>query len=177
MDSPPKTIPGNIAVETAGESAATQPRSWLLALLRFGARLPIMRFFLVSSISTIVDYVVLYLLTVRLPHTSMFTLLAVAAGYLVGTIVNFVLARHIVFRPSAMRTYNEFLLVAIVAGIGLGLTVLITLVLKDNYGWPVLLAKTAAIVIVFFWNFLARRYLIYRHPRPLRDNPTRQQVE
>ena len=160
MDSTPDSI-SDIAATAGGERPA-RPRSRLLALLHFSARLSIMRFLIVSFISTAVDYAVLFLLYARLPHTAPCSFLAVAAGYLVGTSVNFVLARRMVFQPSRFQMHVEFLLVATVAGIGLALTELITLFLTFHFGWHVLLAKTAAVLIVFCWNFLARRCLIYR---------------
>ncbi len=88
--------------------------------------------------------------------------IAVGAGYTIGTVVNFVMARRMVFHPTDYATHVEFIFVAAVAGVGLVLTEWITLTLNEHLHWPLFFAKTAAVVIVFFWNFLARRKLIYR---------------
>ncbi len=166
MDSKTKIISAGATVETVGETAASPIFStWLRALLLRVYHASVVRFLFVSTISTVVDYVVLYAFLACLPKTGMKEFIAVAAGYLIGTIVNFVMARRIVFRPSGYHTSIEFVLVAIVAVVGLGLTLWITLTISHYehwQDWHVLIAKTVAIVIVFFWNYFARRLLIYR---------------
>ena len=52
-----------------------------------------------------------------------------------------------------------FLLIAV---IGLGLNELIMYACSDLLGLHYLLSKIVATVIVFFWNFLARRVLVVR---------------
>ncbi|MHB9026636.1 MAG: GtrA family protein [Armatimonadota bacterium] len=128
-------------------------------------RLPMLRFLVVSTISTIIDYLVLFALVALLPDSTAMTAVAIAVGYLVGTVINFVLARAWVFTPTRMPVSLEFILVAIIGAIGLGLTELVTLWIDTHLGWHLLLAKTAAVVLVFCWNYLARRYLIYRKTR------------
>ena len=150
MDSSAKTI-------STGTTAEPAP---LRALILRVSGVPVVRFLFVSTISTVVDYAVLFILNGCLPQG--WTFLAVAAGYLIGTLVNFVMARRMVFRPSGYHTHIEFVLVAAVAAVGLGLTEWITLALSKHQHWHLLLAKTVAVVIVFFWNFFARRLLIYR---------------
>ncbi|HEY3418438.1 MAG TPA: GtrA family protein [Armatimonadota bacterium] len=131
-------------------------------LANYVQRQQITRFLLVSTISTAIDYLVLLALAALLPGTMAMKALALAVGYLVGTIINFVLARAWVFTPTRLPVVLEFIFVAIIGAIGLGLTELVSLWIIRHLGWHLLLAKTAAVVIVFFWNYLARRVIIYR---------------
>ena len=122
----------------------------------------IVRFAVVSGFTTALDYAILGTLAKVLPHKAVFTMVAVAAGYLVGTIVHFVLSRRFVFKPSSFATHVEFSLVIAVSVVGLVLTEVITLFLHAKFGWDLYMAKTVSVVIVFFWNYLARRHVVYR---------------
>jgi len=184
MDSNAKTF----STDASDEPAVYSP--WLAicpgplrTLILYACGIRVVRFLFVSTVSTLVDYAILFILNaclagwaflavvasdvhrmfgISVNSLTIATFLAVAAGYLIGTLVNFVMARRIVFHPSGYHTHIEFVLVAIVAAVGFALTEWITLALNTHQHWNLLLAKTAAVVIVFFWNFFARRLLIYR---------------
>lgn len=130
--------------------------------------LQVFRFGIVSTISTVLDYMVLAL-TARLLHLGAASMshssqvaTAVAVGYLVGTLVNFCAARRWVFRGSSMSFTAELCSVFIVGAIGLVLTEIITVSLTSHMHLQLMAAKTVAVAVVFFWNFFARRMLIYR---------------
>lgn len=153
-----KTTTGATGEMTGAPSPLRAPST--LTLL--WQRIAVLRFLFVSTVSTVVDYRVLFLLIACLPKGRLMAFIAVGAGYTIGTVVNFVMARRMVFHPTDYATHVEFIFVAAVAGVGLVLTEWITLTLNEHLHWPLFFAKTAAVVIVFFWNFLARRKLIYR---------------
>lgn len=151
--------------------SGSKPSNRLHGLRRLFAH-QIIQFFLVSVLATLIDYLVLWVLSILLPGGRLYNTIAIAAGYTVGTTVNYVVARRRVFQPSSLHATWEFVLVFLVAFIGLGVTEWITLWLHESWHWHLLIAKTAAVVIVFFWNFFARRRLIYRHspPAPSEDS-------
>jgi putative flippase GtrA len=124
--------------------------------------LRITRFLVVSSGSTAVDYLLLFTLSNALPRTTFWLAFAIATGYVVGTVINFFSARRWVFDRTALHPLLEFTLVAIIAGTGLLLTEVVTLSLNSTFGGRLLVAKTIAVVGVFFWNFVARRVFVYR---------------
>ena len=128
----------------------------------------IARFFVVSAGSTAIDFLLLYTLSQALPRTTIWLAFAIAMGYVVGTVVNFFWARCWVFDRTTLHPLLEFTLVAIIAGAGLLLTEAITLSLNRFFGGRLLLAKTIAVAGVFFWNFLARRTVVYRAVTPNR---------
>jgi len=125
----------------------------------------IAKFTAVSGLSTGVDYAVLLTLHLALPVGQVFVFIAVAAGYLAGILSHFFLSRRFVFTPSAYRPAIEFILVLLIGVTGLGLTEGIVFLGTLGLGWHLLPAKTAAVGIVFGWNFLARRWWVYRECR------------
>lgn len=123
---------------------------FLMQIVRYGG---------VAVVAAGVDTGVLWLLSGPLKvHYS----IAAAAGFLCGLVVNFLLARRFVFGATKLRSTAEFASYAVIGLVGVGLTEFILYVGIEGFGAAVLMAKAVALLIVFFWNFLARRYLIYR---------------
>jgi len=56
----------------------------------------------------------------------------------------------------------EFITYGVIGVIGLGLTELLIWLLSDRLDIAPLLAKGIAAVLVLLWNFLARRFVLYR---------------
>jgi putative flippase GtrA len=161
MAQTPTTRTPDTAVNSHTPESEQTSRS-LAAFLRRVFGWQIVRFGVVSVIATTIDYLVLAALLAVLPTGSLFDSLAIAAGYLVGTVVNYAIARRYIFRPSHLPANLEFTLVVVIQIIGLGLTEGITLYCHHTFGWHLLVTKTVAVVAVFFWNYLARRWFVYR---------------
>lgn len=118
------------------------------------------KFAVVGAISTILDITFLNLahfLGASVPW-------ATFIGYLVGTINGYYLNnrwtyQHLggQFKWAALSKY------ALISAVGLGLTELIV-----NYlhflSWNLNAAKIVAVVLVFFWNFMANRFWTFRNP-------------
>ena len=121
-----------------------------------------MRFFryvLVGSSTFLADYGLLY----ALKRLGASTVLASGAGFSVGIFCNFLLTKYFAFRSARPRARGggEVLAFGLVTAVGLGLTMLLMHLFTDRAGLSVLLAKPAAGIIVFLWNFAARHYLLY----------------
>ena len=93
------------------------------------------------------------------------TAAAYAAGYVMGILVNFFIARAFVFRRSHLPAHAEFTAVFIIGLVAWGLTEAIGLSLVFYLKLHYLLAKAIAIPIVFIWNYFSRRKLIYHETR------------
>lgn len=119
------------------------------------------RYGIVGGLAFIVDFASLYILTefVGMPY-----LLSASAGFLAGLAVNYLLSIRWVFNqgndlaPGARG--GEFLIFALIGVVGLGLNALIMWVLTDVMSVNYLISKLCSTIIVFGWNFLARRKLI-----------------
>ena len=91
-------------------------------------------------------------------------LIAAAAGFIIGTALNYYLTGHFVFsalEPRMSRPFEMTVFLAI-SLVGLGLTELLVWFFAGRLGLIVLLSKTLAAMIVYIWNFFARRYILYR---------------
>lgn len=85
-----------------------------------------------------------------------------ALAFLVGLLVIYVLSTHWVFaaRTSA-SPWREFALFALIGIVGLGINELVLWVLTGWFGLFYLSSKAASIVLVFAWNFAARKRLLF----------------
>lgn len=90
-------------------------------------------------------------------------LISAAIAFLVGLTVNYVISIKWVF--AARTTENrslEFTIFAIIGIIGLALNELIMWLCTDLVGFHYALSKIASTAIVYFWNFIARRQILFR---------------
>jgi putative flippase GtrA len=131
------------------------------------------RYAIVGGIAALVDmatnYAMLFYILGATKDDRWQVTLSVAAGFVVGIVVNFVLANTFVFRSSEQRkrgmTAGAFVIYAVVGVVGLGLSVVLTLAgtyfIGEEGVWYVLL--TCAVKgIVLIWNYLGRKIFVYR---------------
>ena len=119
-----------------------------------------LRYVFVGGISFLADASVLWLFT----QTGMHYLLAACFGFVAGLCCNFLLSRALVFRAQTPRVGRalEFLGYAVIGLIGLGLTEALLYFFTEIAHFHYMLSKVVASAVVLFWNFLARKFLLYR---------------
>ena len=135
--------------------------------------LEFLRYVVVGGISAVIDMAVNYCLLFYVlggtKDDGGKVALAVAAGFIVGLAVNFILSNIFVFKDKEQRekgkTAGAFLIYAAVGVIGFGitegLTLLGTLVIGDEGIWY--LALTVAVkAVVLVWNYVGRKILVYK---------------
>jgi putative flippase GtrA len=119
-------------------------------------------YLLVGGLSLCADFIVfLTLLPVGLVP-------AVIAGFVVGTVANYILSTVLAFASGRFGRVDELFRLFCVALIGSGLTLGIVLALSA-LGLSAVLAKIVATVAVFGWNFLGRRYFVFHAELPERS--------
>lgn len=116
------------------------------------------RFFIVGAISTLVDYVVYSMFV----YFGVAYYIAIIVGYMAGLLINFILARKTVFVQGSRfeKIYHEFFAVFTVSVVAVGLNILIVWFLA-NFGINYYIGRAIALVLVFFFNYYARKGFIY----------------
>lgn len=86
---------------------------------------------------------------------------AVLLSFMVATTVNYFLCKKFVFNKGRYSLQTEALLLYLVSGLGLGLNLLFMWYFVGVKGFPAVPSKIFSTGIVFFWNFTARKMLIF----------------
>lgn len=118
------------------------------------------RYFVASAVALAIDIGALWLLTsvFHVPY-----LVSGALAFTVGLITVYILSVVWVFSARSLRNpAAEFTVFALIGIVGLGLNEMILYALTSLLGWYYLLSKIASVVVVFSWNFAARKWLLFR---------------
>lgn len=122
-------------------------------------------YFGVGGAAALVEWGIFFLL-VYLFNTPY--LVATVLAFVVSTTVNWILGRMFAFRNSNYKgkKTQELILVFVVSAIGLVFNMVLMYLFVSVLGMNTNVLKTVSKVlstgIVFFWNFLSRKYLIYK---------------
>lgn len=121
------------------------------------------RYAMVGGSTFLIDFFTLYLLT-RLGVPSV---PASGVGFTLGIVCNFLLTKFFAFKSVAplVGGVGEVAVFAVISLVGLGLTMLLIHLFADVAGFPVMLSKLMSSVLVFFWNFLGRKLILYPNRR------------
>jgi putative flippase GtrA len=119
----------------------------------------IARYFLVGGTCAVVD-IGLFMLFARFMG---FPYLRVAAAtFIVATLLNYFLSVRFVFVSGLRYTPRwELVMVFAVSLVGLGINQVILSLGVDRWGFDLLVSKLAATGCVFFWNYFARRLIVF----------------
>ena len=94
-------------------------------------------------------------------------LLSATLSFILGLVTNYILSVSWVFnRRSLSRPWAEFLVFAVIGVVGLGLNSLILFLCTEKLGLHYTLSKIIATVVVFFWNFFARKLILFHNKKP-----------
>lgn len=119
----------------------------------------LLRYGFVGGIAFVADYGTLYVLTefVYIHH-----LVSAGIAFILGVLVNYALSTRWVFvEHSTANKMTEFTVFAIIGIIGLGLNEFIIYIGTDLCGLHYMLSKLISTGSVFFWNFFARKYILF----------------
>ena len=121
--------------------------------------LQIFRYLFVGGISFVVDYAILFFLK---EYCAVNYLLAAGLAFCGGVVANFIFTKILVFKMILQNKMWERLIFFMICFAGLFYTEIIMYILTDLWGMHYLLSKIVATVIVFFWNFFAKKLILYR---------------
>lgn len=119
------------------------------------------RYAFVGGIATVVDMALLFFLTdlVGIHH-----LISAIFSFVAGLVTNFSLSKLLVFKANEARVtpLMEFVSYTVIGVIGLGLTELILFAFTSGLKLHYILSKIIATIIVFLWNYVARKVIVYK---------------
>jgi putative flippase GtrA len=118
------------------------------------------RYAVVALVAFVVDFTSLYLLTA---HAGLYYLFSAAIAFTLGLATNFLLSVRWVFVTRTVENKSlEFFIFGTIGLVGLGLTEVLMWLLTEQVGLYYLVSKMISTCIVFFWNFLVRKFLLFR---------------
>lgn len=118
-----------------------------------------LRYGFAASVSLAIDFGLLIILK---EYAYAHYLLAATISFIAGLLTNYFLSNLWVFNSSKLSSKRrEFLIFTIIGLIGLGLTDLLLWILTSIIGLYYVLSKSIATVIVYFWNFGARKKILF----------------
>lgn len=117
------------------------------------------RYALVGGSTFLVDFVLLFVLT-RLGAP---TVPASGTAFAVGVTCNFLLTKFFAFKSVAPRAggLGEVAIFASISVVGLVLTMVFMHLFTDVLGLYVMASKLVSAALVFSWNFLGRKLILY----------------
>lgn len=115
-------------------------------------------YLLVGGLATLTEWAAFFLLGLAAVHYAPATILA----YLLSTFINWLAGRWLIFKERRLSLWKELAGVYLASLLGLLLNLLIMWVAVDLLTIPEMLSKIAATALVFAYNFLVRKLLIYR---------------
>lgn len=112
---------------------------------------------IVGGIATVSEWVLFFILDKWLVHYVVATVVA----YLISTFVNWLAGRILVFKSSNQSFFREIVSIYVASIVGLLLNILIMYIAVDLLLISEMPAKIVATALVFFYNFIVRKRLIY----------------
>lgn len=114
---------------------------------------------IVGGLATIVEWIAFWVLDNPL-HVQY--LLATTFAFIFSTFANWVFGRLLVFKSSKDSFLREISSIYLASAIGLSLNLLIMFVLVQHFVIDKMFSKITATAIVFIYNYLVRKLVIYR---------------
>lgn len=121
----------------------------------------VFRYLFVGGVAFVVDGGSLWLFESLL---NFHYLIATAIAFIFGLITNFCLAKTFVFNAEKAKfnVVTEFISYGLIGLVGLLLTMGLMFIGVDIFSLPVMITKCFAVIIVLFWNYGARKIIIYK---------------
>ena len=118
------------------------------------------KYVFVGGICTLLDFLVLYLLTTI---GGIHYLISSSVSFTLGVVLNYVLCSYWIFSYHRVKHHpTEFMYYVLISLVGLGLNVLLMWVFTDHFGLWFMFSKLLAAGITLFYNFFARKLLLHR---------------
>ena len=118
------------------------------------------RYIFVGGASFLADYVLFHQITEAGVHY----LISGTISFLAGLWVNYALSKLLLFqkKTAGSEKAKEMIVFAVVSVTGLAMTEGLMWLFTETLSWYYMISKAVAAIIVLFWNFFAKKLLLYR---------------
>ena len=118
------------------------------------------RYCITGGTAAIVDFSSLYILTELI---NIHYLISAIIAFIFGLTTNYILSIFWVFNKRRLKSrFLEFIIFSIIGIVGLGLNELIIWYFTEYVHFHYLLSKVVSTIVIFSWNFLARKFILFR---------------
>ena len=125
-----------------------------------GTAVQFIRYTAVGGLAFVVDFGSLFLLT---DGFGIHYLISAAVAFILGLTVNYLLSISWVFNLRALADKRkEFAIFGAIGLIGLGFNELFIWFFTEHVHFHYLISKACSTFLVFLWNFVARKYILFR---------------
>lgn len=122
--------------------------------------LQLIRYTIVGGFAFLIDFGTLYILT---EFAHLHYLLSAGIAFILGLLTNYFLSIRWVFDTRIVRDKKlEFIIFAVIGLIGLGLNELFLWIFTDLLDIYYLGSKVLTAILVYLWNFFARKRILFR---------------
>ena len=119
----------------------------------------LIRYTFVGGFAFAVDFGLLFLLT---EYGGLNYLVSACLSFIAGLVTNYFISIYWVFQKSTISNkFMEFGIFTIIGIVGLLLTEILMWFFTSILGLFYLISKLQTTIIVYFWNFFARKYIIF----------------
>lgn len=123
----------------------------------------ILRYLLSGGIAFIFDFITLYVSTEIFKFHYIFSTIA---GFIVGSIIIYLLSILWVFNFRKKNKFQEIILFLCIGLIGLCLTTLLMWIQTELMNIYFLVSKISTTIIVFGWNFISKKNILFSTKAP-----------
>jgi putative flippase GtrA len=123
-------------------------------------KIQLFRYIFGGGVAFAVDFISLFVLT---NYLGIYYLISAAIAFTLGLLLNYILSVKWVFnrRTIENRTF-EFGIFAFIGIVGLGLNEVFIWFFTQDLQIYYLISKILASIIILFWNFFARKFILFR---------------
>ena len=123
-------------------------------------KIQMFRYLFVGGAAFIVDFLSLFVLT---DFFGIYYLISAAIAFILGLVANYLLSISWVFNKRKLnKRHIEFGVFALIGIVGLGLNEVFIWFFTQDLQIYYLMSKILAAVIILFWNFFARKFILFR---------------
>jgi putative flippase GtrA len=121
-----------------------------------GLHVQLIRYTIIAGIGLVADFGIVITFKQIL---GLYYLIGICCGFIVGLILTYILGNKYVFGDPKADRRKVFILFVIIGLVGLGILSLLEWILTSKLELNYILSKALSTIVVFAWNFIARKSL------------------